>query len=137
MGCKMKTTSTSPPSGSLKKFHFFLQGPTRNAWLKEEKYEYYVRKTRRILPPKRDGILRMTLDLANITGYDRGKGRFTPFLERIEKQAFDANFKAVFIENVVTERFADYFRKHGYEELPSLPPCFYKLNPHPIFTWKP
>lgn len=81
---------------------FVAQDLVYNHWLKEDGLEIYVRKS---LPYK--GLI----ELANINAVKPGNGAFTRFLERIDHLPLK-------VENVVTDRFADFFRRRGWVELP-------------------
>ena len=103
----------------------FLDNPPvlRNAWLKESGLEVYARLSVRYFRGERVN----TLELANITAKKQGKGHFTSFITQAEKLA-KAHGLAVFIENVLEERFAAFFSNRGYTKLPNTnPPCFILL----------
>ena len=66
------------------------------------------------------------LDLASISVIgERGKGTFTAALEDIEATA-EAEGLEIYVENVQTERFQEFWVKRGYERLTKLnrPTCF-------------
>lgn len=84
----------------------------------------YVRNMPRII----DGVGHKAITLADIlvTGPQR-QGIFTSLLEDAERYCAEHGL-TLFIENVVTERFADFFRRRGYSELPDLAPSFFKRH---------
>lgn len=77
----------------------------------------YVRCSYRRDPDNHMKMLR-TLDIAdvNLPDEDRGKGYFTEFLATIEPEARRGHgIEALYIENVLNERLAAFFRKReGY-----------------------
>jgi hypothetical protein len=75
-----------------------------NQWLSDDKMQVYVRKANRYLEGKR----KVTLDIANVEVYHRGKGTFTRFLEAVhEMNPWDATY----VECVLNPRFAAFFVK--------------------------
>lgn len=84
-------------------FDEFIASPVTNAWIEEDGLKVYVRKS----------IYKGLIDIANVNAAKRGKGAFTRFLVRLEEQGY-----ALHIENVIADRFADYFRKLGWTEIP-------------------
>lgn len=87
----------------------FMESPRVNEWLALENMNVYVRKGKH---PHNGDILN-TLDIANIAVHPdmQGEGVFTRFLEEAETFGLP-----VLIENVLTEQFANFFRKRdGYE----------------------
>jgi hypothetical protein len=69
-----------------------------------------------------------SLEIANVTVVEQGKGTFTKFLEEVESKC---PYEIVFIENVFQERFQKFFIRRGYEfVLHSEPACYYKEIKH-------
>ena len=107
----------------------FLNGQKRNLWLQDSEIEIYVRKSKRYLghPPEMIDVL----DIATISVVEeeQNKGRFTRFLLFVQ-EVYLGN---LFIENVQTQKFANFFRRLGWQEWipaggdPDLP-CFYLLK---------
>lgn len=96
-----------------------------NIWLRGKEGSIFVRRTKRII----EGGRRTTLDIANINikPLEQGKGVFTKFLSEVEKNTLR---EAVFIENVLDTRFANFFIKNGYKILTEddhFGVCFYKV----------
>lgn len=89
---------------------FFLQEGLRNAWIKHPDLKIYMRKGRRIINRKTIKVV----DIANVSAFKRGQGHFTKFLDELENRIKN-HFDAIFIENVMDERFKNFFLKHGYE----------------------
>ena len=85
----------------------FMKSNHNNEWLAIGNMMVYVRKGRHAF-----GSLGLidTIDIANITVQPdyQNQGVFTKFLEEAETLGL-----AVHIENVLTERFANFFRKRG------------------------
>ena len=98
-----------------------------NRWLEEDPtLRIYVRRAYRFF----DGQLVSVLDLASIEANPQGKGRFTKFLEFVEDLLLP--FAGVYVENVQTARFAEFFRRRGYKQAVVQSwergsPSFYKL----------
>ena len=81
-----------------------------------------------------EGVNVKTIDLANITtrSKHRGQGHFTAFLSAVEGTAGSVG-RAVYIENVMEERFRGFFRKRGYAETGDANlPCFWKSFEHRV-----
>lgn len=97
-----------------------------NLWLSDDRMEVYVRHSRRRVPHGGDVVTLKCLDIGNANVYDTGKGIFsTQFLP----QAIKLNpWDAVYAENVLTDRFANFFRKQGWLEIPGLTPCFFLVK---------
>ena len=84
-----------------------------NKWFSDKEMEIYVRRGHHLNQNKE---LVETLDLATIEVKEklRGNGIFTRFLNELEKW-FHGN---IYVENVLTEQFADFFRRRtGYIDL--------------------
>ncbi len=101
----------------------FLEGKEKNAWCEFGKLRIYMRKTVR--------YNLQTLDIATITIHNpkfRGKGAFTEFLAWIEEEVVRRDIDQIFIENVLDERFQNFFLKKGYSRDKNYidPPCFHK-----------
>ena len=86
----------------------FISSPQSNAWLTVGNMSVYVRKGHH---PFNDEII-ATIDIANVSVPSKyqNQGTFTRFLEDVESLGLP-----VYIENVLTPRFADFFRKRGYD----------------------
>lgn len=97
-----------------------------NKWLADDRMEVYVRYARRRLPFNGDHMTFKCLDIGNATIFNTGLGIFsTQFLP----QAIKLNpWDAVYVENVLTDRFANYFRRLGWTEIPCLSPSFFLVK---------
>ncbi len=95
----------------LKHVELFINGRSRNAWLEGDGYSIYVRKTKHHINERTLD----TIDLANINFAPQymGRGNFTVLLDFLEKQ----QPLPIYIENVLTVRFANFFRKRRYIEV--------------------
>ena len=103
----------------------FLRSQGRNAWLFYGHLEVYVRRSSRQVPPKH--VVVSTFDVANVSSTIPGNGVFTRWLDELLPLLTASGFDVVRIENVQTDRFADYFRKRGWAETNSdTAPCFTK-----------
>lgn len=93
------------------------------AWLQDDKMEVYVRAGHHYIRDKDVS----SLDIANVNVFEPGKGVFTHFLQEAEKLNI---YDVLFIENVLTPRFASWFEKQGYEKryIDGFVPCYYKFN---------
>lgn len=84
----------------------------------------YIRVTKRYV----EGKVVNTIDLANLKvepPRKQGEGVFTAFLVHMEAEAKRLD-RVVFVENVLEDRFQEFFRKRGYAETDTIPPCFWK-----------
>lgn len=87
----------------------FMESPCRNEWLRLDHMSVYVRKGHHAF----DGQLVKTIDIANISVDEDWQNSkvFTRFLEQAEVIGIP-----IHIENVLTTRFANFFRKReGYD----------------------
>lgn len=99
----------------------FLQSKDINLWLKGSGIEVYVRKGYHLI----DGKRCKTLDIANITVTKKGQGLGSEFLEFCCKiNPFDA----VYIENILNNRFFVFLIKNDWQPVHSIPPSVYKFT---------
>lgn len=110
-------------------------------WLEDEHMKVYVRRGRRILPSFDASATALavfhtrnlestkratTLELASIDVLEneQGQGRFKAFLAEAERiNPWDA----LYIENVLTQRFESFFVRSGFLPVSdTFPTCFYK-----------
>lgn len=89
----------------------------RNSWFNLPGLNVYLR----VVP----GLKR--IDIANVTAEPQGRGTFTRFLEKMEALAEELG-AALFIENVLEERFQQFFENRGYESNGQDPPCFTRVR---------
>lgn len=92
----------------MSKLSEFMDSPRTNDWLQIGDMLVYVRKGRHVC---NDQLLN-TIDVANVSVHPdcQNQGIFTQFLNEVETLGLP-----VHIENVLTERFANFFRKReGY-----------------------
>lgn len=91
-----------------------------NVWIGSKHAEIYVRRTQRYI----DGGFKQTLDLANvqIAPKYQGKGWFTKIVNICLQEA---PVDYIYIESVMTERFAAYLRRMGWKERAPESTCFY------------
>jgi hypothetical protein len=88
----------------------FLNSPQRNMWIENKAIKIYIRKSKRNFR----GQMFDFFDFAAIEVYKQGQGLFTQVLKRFEEIYPNKN---IFIESVLTDRFADYIKnKLGFEE---------------------
>jgi hypothetical protein len=80
----------------------------RNEWLHDAKMSIYVRYVQRFFGVKNER--QACLDLASISVHKPGRGTFTAFLTKLEKKYSGV----IYIENVLTPRFARFLDKRGY-----------------------
>jgi len=86
-------------TNGLPTFDQFMHSPQRNAWVNEVGFEQlYVRKG----PYGVHGKLVNTIQIANVTVADKGKGVFTKFVNRIQEQYC----LPIVVEQVLQQRFA-------------------------------
>jgi hypothetical protein len=58
-----------------------------------------------------------TLDLANINAEPMGKGLWTEFSKKVIEAAAKHNFSAVYVENVLEERFQKWFVRNNSQAI--------------------
>ena len=94
----------------LNQIDYFLNSNVKNLWIGNEEIKIYVRKSKRYFK----GQVFNFFDFASIEVENTGQGLFTQILKKFEEKYPDKN---IFIESVLTERFADYIKnKLGFEE---------------------
>lgn len=94
----------------LNKIDQFLNSSQRNMWVQNKAIKIYVRKSKRFFK----GQMYDFFDFATIEVKKPGQGLFTQILNKFEEKYPDKN---IFIESVLTDRFADYIKnKLGFEE---------------------
>lgn len=103
--------------------NMFGEGVQRGVWLRDSIMSVYVR-----ISPHRhtvDDQPIIFIEVANICVRQpklRSKGHFTVFLAKLEAMG------PVYIENVLEDRFANFFCRRNYVEVKRLgTPCFYLL----------
>lgn len=90
----------------------------RAAWLKDRRFEMYVRKAVHL---NEEGRLTLTLDIANIVCRRPGRGYFTKLLANLETIAH----APIYIESVINEELVPFLIKRGYKKVPNTnPKCF-------------
>lgn len=94
------------------------------AWITSDGLTAYVRVTQRAIAPH--GMVD-TIDIANVTADERGKGTFTRWLAKVEQKAKDAG-RGVFVESVQETRLEGFLSRQGYTMIgtPGMCPSFYK-----------
>lgn len=92
----------------------------KNGWFENEKMKVYLRVH------KLYDIL--TLDIATIEVFDRGKGTFSEFLEWSIITARKMGYQRIKIENVLETRFANYFERKGFDKIGNYYPYSYIFN---------
>lgn len=103
----------------------FLQSKYQNLWIYEPQMEIYVRKGVHYHPILKEPI--NCLDIANVQVSAPNNGIFTRWLEKAISLANRWEFDAVYVESVLTERFANYFRVRDWIETSHEPPCFFMI----------
>jgi hypothetical protein len=90
----------------------FTRGRIRNVWVcPHPAISAYVRKGDHLHPISKEHL--RTFDIANVQvdEHERNKGLFSQWLHRVIIDSKRLGYQAVHIENVLTDRFADYFRR--------------------------
>lgn len=84
----------------------FVASTLRNQWIVEEdNLEVYVRRSKRLYK----GQFINCLDISTVSAKRQGQGQFTRFISKLE-----GNYN-LYIENVQTKRFQEFFEKRNYE----------------------
>ncbi len=116
-----------------KMFDFIAAYPQKaignsTAWFDEEGVSIYLRKGLRYVSVSGSLEKRTVLDISSVSANKPGKGAFTKLLPKIEQAAKEAGYYGVYIENVLEERFQNFFAVRGYVKTnPSEDiPCFLK-----------
>lgn len=112
----------------------FIDSPKRTSWVEDEFISIYLRKGFHVVT----GAQVSTLDIANVTATVSGNRTFTRLLEGIEAQVMSSTtLSGVYIENVQTDQFAQFFNTRGYicvtpdrQIAEGIYPCFYKAFNH-------
>lgn len=97
---------------------FLRDMPARNKWINTHAYKVYVRRCTN----------RQRFWIASVEVYKPGQGTFKNIiLPACIEAARREGYVEIIIENVLSDRFADYFRKEGWREntLPGAS-CFHK-----------
>jgi hypothetical protein len=93
----------------------------KNSYVTEQGFKsLYIRVTDRYIAGKK----RKTIDLANLTATTPGSGAFTKLVEKLKKQYPQLT---IFVENVLSRRFAVKLILMGFEIREHEPRCFYLL----------
>lgn len=105
----------------------FINSNTRNMWISNDAISIYIRRSKRSF----NRNMYEFFDFASIEVTEPGEGLFTKILERFEELYPDKN---IFIESVLTERFANYIKNvlHFEEETPNFSNNFYKIKSNKI-----
>lgn len=104
----------------------------RSAWFGEDTTRIYLRFGGAHILPDRPAHYSRCIDIASVTVEEtkQGQGQFTLLLEAIEAAAAESQYPTVYVENVLTERFARFFGGRGYTRIQLsadiVPPSFYK-----------
>ena len=104
----------------------FLAGRQRNQWLRFSGISIYLRRSRGRCLGK--GVFSTkVLDLANMEATKPGDGSWTKFIGSLKDYPdLQETFEYLFVENVLTEKFASWFRARGWIEIgESICPSFY------------
>jgi hypothetical protein len=105
----------------------FLNSNLRNLWISNDEIEIFIRKSKRIF----NGNTYDFFDFATINVTEPNNGLFTKILKKFEEKYPDKN---IFIESVLTERFANYIKNvlKFEEETPNYSNNFYKIKSNKI-----
>jgi len=106
---------------------FLINDKVRNLWIEEPHMRVYVRRSFRNIGSKTF----LCLDCASVEVDEdyRGKGIFSTFLIRFEKEAKKLN-RAVFVESIQEPRLRNYLLTIGYKDVPGtseFAPNMYKI----------
>ena len=106
----------------------FLESGRRNTWINTEDMNLYVRNA---VHADNTNNMMKTLDISSIDFKKTGVGNFRELLGETVNAARKHGLDAIYVENTLTERFANFFRREGWTEVPSYgrsddPASFYK-----------
>lgn len=101
----------------------FLNSNLRNTWIGNDSIRIYIRKSKRVYNKEMLDFF----DFASIDVAETSNGLFTQILKRFEEIYPNMN---IFIESVLTDRFASYIKNNlEFEEiLPNPSSNFYKIK---------
>jgi hypothetical protein len=102
-------------------FDIFLKTKDKNKWLEVDGFKMYVRKSKRYF----NNTVYECVDLATIEAEEQGTGLFTIILNKILDKYKNVNF---YVENVLTDRFFNFFKKYGFVDYPLYPNCLIKIG---------
>ena len=124
---KVKTMNESQESISvsvnefMELFELFLKLKEKNKWIYIDGFKMYVRKSKRFYNKEFIDFI----DLATIESDNQGTGLFTLILKEILDKYKDRNF---YVENVMTDRFLNFFKKFGFIDYPLYDRCLIKIS---------
>ena len=122
IGCGIKLTGKlhNGTMGSIMlpiQIEEFITSKQYSTWLAVGPLMLYVRKSIR-QNQKEHGLIRC-FDIANVQCHDKGVGYFSEFFANLEELS-EFGFNAIYIEQVLNSRFAEYFRKKQLLEVKDL-----------------
>lgn len=127
----MFETPQSSSESALK----FIKSKYTNLWVRDEGYDVYLRKGSHLHPLTKELI--RCLDVANVKAIVPGTGSFVGWISKMEILARNAGFDALHVENVLTERFSNFFRRDTrWIETSANPPSFFLIFRENVFTFK-
>jgi hypothetical protein len=92
-----------------------------NAWIKQPDFRHlYVRLSKRLL----ENQMIETIDLLTIEAQEPGNGAFTSLVAHLRKTYPKS---AIFVENVLNDRFASKLLELGFKSHPTLSRCCYVM----------
>lgn len=110
----------------------FLQSRQRNAWVStgnaDGVVKVYLRRSTRNKPGTME--FHSALDIASVEITPPGRGTFTRLLADLEELAIEYDFQALYVENVLDQRFAEFFLKRGWLQTyadPASPSFFFAI----------
>ena len=110
--------------------NFISNDKLRNAWIKERGISIYIRRSVRLLDPN-STTATPCLDIGSVEvdEDERGKGIFTAFLSRFEREAEKIG-RAVYVESILEPRLKKFLLKQGYQLVPNsseMSPSMFKI----------
>lgn len=94
----------------FERIDYFLSSRIDRMWIKSDEMEIYIRKSKRFINKE----IVNCIDFASINVSQTGVGTFTGFLKWFRKKY---PMKNIFIESILTERFARFFEKNGFTRI--------------------
>ncbi|KKM19949.1 hypothetical protein LCGC14_1650490 [marine sediment metagenome] len=95
-------------------------GIPENTWLQHPQLEIYVRSSYRYFVTEGISVFktprRKTFELGNIIAKISNKEYFIDFIHELMRKLEKTNYEVLFIENVLTQRFANFFINLGFTE---------------------
>lgn len=111
---------------AITKVKTFIRGPYNNLWIEDHLLTVYLRKGLHCQPGT--GEPRKCLDIGNVQVARVGHGTFSAWIALVEVLAREEGFEALYVESVLTRKFAAWFiERDRWIKSAERPPSFMLL----------